>query len=341
MSLSLCLKKINDINSIETEKKNKKNKMKKKEEKEEKISHDLKEYLMMKKNTEFKNDLRLKSKRLATNDKKYTGNQKDFFEIQKQQQNEIFQKRWTKLSKHIKINRINKYFKDNKINDEKYLFDLKKLIEDKKLKNYVIYNDTEGLIETIKDIYNKMNWEEEYKKLQQCYEKNLKKYGVRLPGKESNYGYALTFLFKNINKSYTTNEIKDILVKTGKEFEGADSLQLRHLSTQYGWNIVKDGRYKFKLVSITEKSPKFFSQKRNTKLNKKNWEEKKKEYNYKCACCKLEKKLQQGHMDPRKPLTYDNCIPQCADCNQSATNRYKFDKNGVKERIIEIPKNQS
>ena len=52
----------------------------------------------------------------------------------------------------VKINRINKYFKDNKINDEKYLFDLKKLIEEKKLKNYVIYNDTEGLIETIKDI---------------------------------------------------------------------------------------------------------------------------------------------------------------------------------------------
>jgi hypothetical protein len=342
MDLNLCLKKINVINSIETEKKNKIKKIKKKKEKIEKISHDLKEYLMMRRNEEFKNNLRLKSKREAEkNDKEYTGDKKEFFKKLDEQQNKFFLKKWTSLSKHIKINRINKYFKDNKINDEKYLFDLKKLIEDKKLKNYVIYNDIEGLIETIKDIYNKMNWEEEYKKLQQCYEKNLKKYGVRLPGKESNYGYALTFLFKNINKSYKTNEIKDILVKTGKEFEGADSLQLRHLSTQYGWNIVKDGRYKFKLVSITEKAPKFISDKRKIKLNKKNWEELKKEYGNKCACCKLEKKLQQGHMDPRKSLTLDNCIPQCADCNQSATNRYKFDKNGVKERIIEKPKNQS
>jgi hypothetical protein len=151
MELNLCLKKINDINSIETEKKNKKNKIKK-EEKEEKISHDLKEYLMMRRNVEFKNNLRLKSKRLATNNKKYTGDKKEFYKKLEERQNEIFQKRWTKLSKHIKINRINKYFKDNKINDGKYLFNLKKLIEDKKLKNYVIYNDTEGLIKTIKDI---------------------------------------------------------------------------------------------------------------------------------------------------------------------------------------------
>ena len=107
---------------------------------------------MIKRNTEFKNNLRLKSKRLASKEKKYTGNKEDFYKKLEQQQNDIFKKRWTSLSKHIKINRINKYFKDNKINDEKYLFDLKKLIEEKKLKNYIIYNDIEGSIENIKDI---------------------------------------------------------------------------------------------------------------------------------------------------------------------------------------------
>ena len=150
MELNLCLKKINDINFIENKKK-KKNK-KKIEKKEEKISHDLKEYLMMRRNTEFKNNLRLKSKRLASKEKQYIGDKKEFYKKLEQQQNEIFCKRWTSLSKNIKINRINKYFKDNKIKDEKYLFDLKKLIEEKKLKNFVIYNETNGHIETIKNI---------------------------------------------------------------------------------------------------------------------------------------------------------------------------------------------
>ena len=107
---------------------------------------------MIKRNTEFKNNLRLKSKRLASKEKQYTGNKEDFYKKSEQQQNEIFCKRWTSLSKNIKINRINKYFKDNKINDEKYIFDLKKLIEEKKLKNFVIYNETNGHIETIKNI---------------------------------------------------------------------------------------------------------------------------------------------------------------------------------------------
>jgi len=113
---------------------------------------------MMRRNVEFRNNLRLKSKREAKkNDKEYTGDKKEFYEKLEEQQkhNKFFLKKWTSLRKDIKINRINLYLKKNKINNEKYLFDLKKLIEDKKLKNYVIYNEIDGLIETIKDIYRK------------------------------------------------------------------------------------------------------------------------------------------------------------------------------------------
>ncbi len=130
----------------------KKKKKNKKKEIEEKISYDLKKYLIMKRNIEFKNNLRLKSKRLASKEKEYIGHKEEFYKKLEQQQNKIFQKRWTSLSKHIKINRINKYFKDNKINDEKYFLNIKKLIENKKLKNFVIYNETNGYIEIIKDI---------------------------------------------------------------------------------------------------------------------------------------------------------------------------------------------
>jgi hypothetical protein len=40
-------------------------------------------------------------------------------------------------------------------------------------------------------------------------------------------------------------------------------------------------------------------------------------------------KLQQGHMDPRKELTYDNCIPQCQFCNQQAKDKFIFNKHGL------------
>jgi len=152
MELNICLKKINDINLIEKNKKNKKNK-KIEIKNEEKITHDLKEYLMLRRNTEFKNNLRLKSKRLADKNKMFLGNKKDFFEKLKKKENEIFQKKWTSLGKNIKINRINKYFKEKNINDDKLLVDLKVLLEEKKLKTFIIYNEIEGFIENIKDIH--------------------------------------------------------------------------------------------------------------------------------------------------------------------------------------------
>lgn len=154
MELNICLKKINDINLIERNKKNKKNK-KIEIQSDEKITHELKEYLMLKRNTEFKNNLRLKSKRLATNEKKFKGDEKDFFEKLKKKEIEIFQKRWTSLGKNIQINRINKYFKDNEIKNDKYLLDLKDLQLNKKLKVFIIYNEIEGFIENITDIYDK------------------------------------------------------------------------------------------------------------------------------------------------------------------------------------------
>ena len=40
---------------------------------------------MIKRNTEFKNNLRLKSKRLPSNEKQYTGNKEDFYKILEEQ----------------------------------------------------------------------------------------------------------------------------------------------------------------------------------------------------------------------------------------------------------------
>ena len=88
------------------------------------------------------------------------------------------------------------------------------------------------------------------------------------------------------------------------------------------------------------KNPSFISEKRISKLNLSNWEDLKKEYDYMCVNCgsregqpmRWKKSqitvLQQGHMDPRKNLTTDNCIPQCSFCNQQYKDKAVFNKRG-------------
>ena len=64
----------------------------------------------------------------------------------------------------------------------------------------------------------------------------------------------------------------------------------------------------------------------------------KEKYNYTCATCgAIEGKkhrytkqivaLEKGHMDPSKPMSADNIIPQCKDCNKVANNDIVFDEN--------------
>ena len=43
--------------------------------------------------------------------------------------------------------------------------------------------------------------------------------------------------------------------------------------------------------------------------------------------------LQQGHMDPRKSLTLDNTIPQCAYCNRTYLDYFRFNEHG---RVIAV-----
>ena len=67
-------------------------------------------------------------------------------------------------------------------------------------------------------------------------------------------------------------------------------------------------------------------------------------YRSKCATCGIEEgtqdtrnqeivRLQQGHMDPRKPLTLDNTIPQCQYCNQTYLDYFRFNEYG---RVVAV-----
>lgn len=133
--------------------------------------------------------------------------------------------------------------------------------------------------------------------------------------------------------------------------------QVRHLGSQCYWYVLNRGTkvpdvnikvpsgYHY-LVSIETPNPKAVCEalKRAGRLMARDFEELKMAYSGKCATCGVEEKrkdtrngeivvLQQGHMNPRKPLTLDNTIPQCQYCNQTYRDYFQFNENG---RVIAV-----
>lgn len=133
--------------------------------------------------------------------------------------------------------------------------------------------------------------------------------------------------------------------------------QVRHLGSQYLWYVLNKGS---KIPNSNEKVPSGYNYlfsievanpialamalKRTGRLGARNFTELKLAYGNKCATCGIEegKKdtrneeivvLQQGHMNPRKPLTLDNTIPQCQYCNQTYKDYFMFNEHG---RVIAV-----
>lgn len=186
-------------------------------------------------------------------------------------------------------------------------------------------------------------------KLKRLHNIHLKAKGVKLP-KRGRLLCALEFLVANMDKF---NHIDDIKSHVAKSFilTGSDPLQLRHLSTQKGFHIIKEGRYKHKLKSLEIPCPSFISAARNSELSNEQWETMLLEnYTYggipSCVNCGSQQGMplrwklseitviQKGHCDPRKPLSVNNCIPQCQFCNQSYKNNYVFDKRGRVKEVL-------
>lgn len=100
------------------------------------------------------------------------------------------------------------------------------------------------------------------------------------------------------------------------------------------------------LVTLKEPHPSFLAatEKRAVTLSEKEFDEIKKKYNYECATCHIHEgdvhpkwgevvKLQQGHRDPSKALSKDNCIPQCQHCNQTTMDRFVWNANGGVDKV--------
>ena len=154
----------------------------------------------------------------------------------------------------------------------------------------------------------------------------------------------LVFHNRNVTKAELTQFVTKVTGRTCIDLQTA-----RHLAAQEGYYIIsgrrKDEGYdkyklksgEYRLITLERPYPLFNCIRRANSV--KDWEGLKQEYENKCAtCCNEENKpsrytnrkviIHKGHMDPRKELTMENCIPQCEECNQHYKGKYVFDKRG-------------
>lgn len=137
--------------------------------------------------------------------------------------------------------------------------------------------------------------------------------------------------------------------------------QVRHLKAQDGWyTLNQSDSYTFKgvelfnpagchvLVCTNIPHPTTAFLRRNV-IKKGSWDEIVEFFKNACASCgtkigeqhrfdsslKVES-LQQGHMDPHKPLELGNIIPQCRWCNQTARDDFVFDAQGRPRAVANI-----
>ncbi len=200
-----------------------------------------------------------------------------------------------------------------------------------------------------------------YKIISEYHQKYLKKHGVKLPNLSKKNGLfskdVLTLVYlaqgypntKIVTKAELTQFIQlyypDVI----------DVQQARHLAAQKGWFILSGTRNdntskelqscEYKLETLEKFYPGFTAERRNENFTGDYWEDLKKFYGYRCACCGSEEgkahrymtnvktKLQKGHMNPNKPLEEGNIIPQCEICNRADRNYWVYDEKG---RVIQI-----
>ncbi|MBQ7039275.1 MAG: hypothetical protein IJN39_01780, partial [Clostridia bacterium] len=139
-----------------------------------------------------------------------------------------------------------------------------------------------------------------YKLISEFHEKYLKKHGVVLPNLNKGNSYtkdALVLIYlaqgypdtKIISKTELTEFIKVYYPETN------DVQQARHLGAQKGWYILSGTRNdntslnipsgSYKLQSLTKCYDGFTAERREELYDGDYWENLKKAYGYKCACC--------------------------------------------------------
>lgn len=185
-----------------------------------------------------------------------------------------------------------------------------------------------------------------YKSLRSAYERSpLPRLGVRLPKAGTQKAAVLTYLYEHMGNVVTKAQAeKAVAARLGKASKDLQSL--RHLGKQDGYDILQGGHvYEGRTLKKGEyvlrsfqRINDFWSLKRRDESDL-DFAKLKKKYKECCATCGVREGtahrhtgqmvvLEKGHIDPGKPMTDANIIPQCAYCNKVAGDKWIWDAMG-------------
>lgn len=143
-----------------------------------------------------------------------------------------------------------------------------------------------------------------------------------LPSKMTQAGVVLSVLYSafNMPESFVSKRELSEICASVLEKRSVDLQTPRHLKQQ-GWNIegVQQGRgYAYRLVDLAISDDFLGVARRKEKLSREEFSMLVESFGGRCASCgELCDRPQQGHLNPDRPLSVRNCIPQCGRCNRA------------------------
>lgn len=192
-----------------------------------------------------------------------------------------------------------------------------------------------------------------YAQLQRDWKSNLSRWGVPAlpewnPKKPNAKLLQLIYLRHHMGKAVDKSDLS-LFVRSVMPAASTDQ-QARHWK-RAGWNVQgqkgSDGNgqplkpSEYCLASL-QPSPEFMAQRTRDlgRIAACDWDSLVIAYNKRCGCCGASGvKLEQGHMDPRKPLTLSNTIPLCDSCNRHQLDRFVLDEAGRIRTVLPVPRN--
>lgn len=183
------------------------------------------------------------------------------------------------------------------------------------------------------------------RELEACWRKNLEQHGVNFPTGDGKL-LPLLAMYESIGLPLTQDEITEWVSEHG----GTYNKQARHLAGVDGWYLVSGNkrstlmendnemsRDQLKLESIESPNPIWMKHHKLTRiyeLSTGDWEELLAAFSDRgCAVCGRHfPHYDKGHLNPEFPLTIDNIVPMCVECNNwaGASNvHFELDKRSL------------
>jgi hypothetical protein len=192
-----------------------------------------------------------------------------------------------------------------------------------------------------------------YAQLQRDWKGNLSRWGVPAlpewnPEKPNARLLQLIYLRHHMGEAVDKSALS-LFVRSVMPTASTDQ-QARHWKRD-GWNVqgrggndakgqpLKSSEY---CLASLQPSPEFMAQRTRDlgRVAACDWESLVAVYSNRCGCCGAGGvKLEQGHMDPRKPLTLQNTIPLCEECNRWQLDRFVLNEKGKVATVLPAARN--